>query len=132
MSKESHVLAIDKIKVDFGDHLEEFTNGQDLSSVPAGALKSMVRLGQAVTKKEWEKAQVQEPEEEAADPASTLVDELGLPAQVTKALQDAELKTIGDVLAYGAKHGGTLVSINGIGESSEKEIQKAIASLMEQ
>lgn len=131
-----YFLAIEKINIDRGDHNEELSRGDKLDSVPPCTLAGMIRTGTAVDAETWDKMNppdVEGDEIELEDPPVdfklTSVSELGLPTQLVNSLEAAELKTVSDVIAYGASHDDSLVSINGVAEPSEKLIREAIAEL---
>jgi hypothetical protein len=59
------------------------------------------------------------------DWSGVLVEELGLPAPVAKKLQDAELRTLGELAAY-SNSGKPLTDINGIGEAKAELVEQAL------
>jgi len=112
---------------------EPYEVGQEveIDSLPAGCVKSLLRLQQLVDPEVW--AAMNAPREvpvvveSPVDWLETSVDELDLPANVVEALVAAELLTIKSVLAYGREH-GSLAELDGIGPASEKKIQEAIVA----
>ena len=137
MAKKTHsyVLAIPCIRIDCGDHHKKLIRGDSCDGVPAGTLEVMLRLKQAVPESEYEAMEPTidpeiEPESEPESPDWTAIGlgGMGLSASTFKTLNAAGLHTAGDILEYGSKNDG-LTSINGVGDSTEKEIQAALEKL---
>lgn len=134
----NYVLALSRIRIDCGDHHKELVRGDSCDEVVPSTLETMVRLGQAVTAEEFEALEVTvEPDEggsegdgQSTDWINTPVGKLDLSPNAFKALNAAQLHTVEDVLEFGSEH-GDLMSIDGIAEAIDKEVQEAIKSLSE-
>lgn len=121
------------LRVDRGDHHDEYQRGDELKDVPIGTLETMIRLGQAIREDEFE-ADTFESEDSGNEEGSgwkdTLVSELGLPETIVSALTDESITTVAGILEYGSDN-ETLTEINGIGQASEQAIQDAIQKIIE-
>lgn len=114
-----------------------FTAGTEVETddLPAGSVDSLLRLGQLIEPEDWlpvcdDSAETMGSEregEQVGDWRDRPVSDLSLPARIEQDLESAKLETIRDVIDYGSKE-GTLTSIEGIGESSEEKIKRAIES----
>jgi len=144
-STTEYVCNIPKVRIDRGDHHEEFVGGQVLKDVPASTLEGMIRVGSAVPAEDYLADEVEysgEPEEEgspesdespapAADWKQTPVVDLDLPEGVIADLVGAGLETVVTVLEFAAANNG-LTSIDGIGDASEAKVQAAIQKVTPQ
>ncbi len=121
----------------------ELTAGQVLdadaqSEIPPGKLRSMRQINILVPENIASRflgapTHVEETtastEQTPPSKLTTPLGELGLRQPVLAALTTANLATVGDVLSYGREH-NTLQKLEGIGETSEKEVQEAITKLL--
>lgn len=120
-------LAVDRVLVDRGDHAEQYVRGDALDTVPESTIVNMVRVGQAVPESDYQ-APAADANLGSAEWLDTPTGALGLSGPAFKVLNAANLRTVRDVLAYGAKH-GSLTEIKGVGQATEVEVQAAIERL---
>lgn len=115
------------------DHLELVRGVPvDESDIPEGSIARMLRLGQLVPEEDFA---ADPPEQDAGttgdkpgDWKNLPVTVMDIPETAKKALVENGLTTVSKVLDYGDANGG-LTKINGIGESSEAAVLKAIEAL---
>lgn len=137
---EELFLNCDSIMVDRGDHHECFHRGDSLEGVPAGTIDPLVRLGLAVVKSDMdipppEVPEAEEVEEVKPGPPNWMqspIEILKLPKPVEKALAKTGIEIVGDIIRYGAEHGGSLTSIKGVGVACEKDIREALMAIQSQ
>ncbi|RQV98636.1 hypothetical protein EH220_03015 [bacterium] len=144
-------INVDSILVDMGDHNVRYKRGDPVIGIPAGALESLVRTRKAVPRSEVEPAfeerdpgaeipmaQETQLEFDATEPnrnpspgwRETLVSALGLSLSIVKALHNAGIQTVNDVIEYGAQDPEhTVTSIPKIGKTAEEKIKAAIEKI---
>lgn len=134
MSKETKYIALRDFTFSQAGERVEVVEGDVCPDVGPGRLPSLLRNGWIVPADEYA-PQPPAAEEggdegggEPADWRQTAIADLEVEAKIRAALAKADFTTVGALVAYGAEH-GKLTGIEGIGESSEKALQEAIAKL---
>lgn len=141
-TKTDPLVVTKNVTVVVGETSYDLVTGQELSAADVkrfgvGKISSMCQVRTLVHKSKLPPALETETEEPKASTPTDRPNWRELPVaaiatqpNVLAALAEAKLATVGDVVKYGADHGGKLSTLKGIGEKTAADLQQAIQALV--